>query len=426
MNEKFDQNPNNNTDNSPEGDPAQGSSPEDAWAGVVAAGEALKDEAGATAEKNPDENTPAEQNSDKPKVVKVNRNREAIGETKQYPTTMEPQKKTRDERIADGQEIVAALKNKAKEGLGRVWKGLKDSFYIGVSRGSELPGQIAEGAGRAKENIGNTLSEAKNKAAELFAGGREFILQKASEARTRKEERQKARQERKEARAKAKEQRELDRQKYNEAREQDKADNKADKSTIDNNKETVKNSKQEQKEAAAKLEKAEKRRREAEEKAKKAAAEYGAAKKAFEADQTNEELRLEADKKHHLAEAAAAELNLAELDVSEQKSKIDSAEEEIDKAKSEIDKAKEAMKERAGKARERKNARRQARREAFGDKWESAKDKLARVAGKSANWMMNLGRNAVAGAGRAVGRAARAIANKLDPVEVNSESSNGK
>ena len=403
-----------NTADYPKENSAQGSSPEDAWARVVAAGEALEDEAGATAKQNPD----------KPKV-KVNRDREAMGETTQYPTT-ELQKKTRDERIADGQEKVAALKNKAKEGLGRVWKGLKDSFYIGVSRGSELPGQIAEGAGRAKENIGNTLSEAKNKAAELFAGGREFILQKASEARTRKEERQKARQERKEARAKAKEQRELDRQKYNEAREQDKADNEADKSTIDSNKETVKNSKQEQKEAAAKLEKAEKIRQEAEEKAKKAAAEYDAAKKAFEADQTNEKLRLEADKKRNLAGAAAAELNLAELDVSEQKSKIDSAEEEIDKAKSEIDKAKEAMKERAGKARERKNARRQARREAFGDKWESAKDKLARVAGKSANWMMNLGRNAVAGAGRAVGRAARAIANKLDPVEVNSESSNGK
>ena len=410
MSEKFGQNPNNNTDNSPEGDSTQGSSPKEVtWDGVVAAGEALEDEAEAT----------AEQNSDKPKVVKVNYKGEAIGETKQYPT-MDSQKKTRDERIADGQEKVAALKNKAKEGLGRVWKGLKDSFYIGVSRGSELPGQIAEGAGRAKEQIGNTLSEAKNKAAELFAGGREFILQKASEARTRKEERQKARQERKEARAKTKEQRELDRQKYNEAREQDKADNEADKSTIDSNKETVKNSKQEQKEAAAKLEEAEKRRREAEEKAKKAAAEYDAAKKAFEADQTNEKLRLEADKKHHLAEAAAAELKIAEFNVSKQKSKIDSAEEEIDKAKSEIDKAKEAMKERAGKARERKNARRQARREALGDKWESAKDKLARVAGKGANWMMNLGRRAVAGAGRVVGRAARAVANKLDPVEANS------
>ncbi len=401
----------------------QGSSREVTWDVVAAAGEALEREAEATAEQNQGENTPAEQDSGETQV-NVNYGRKAYGETTQYPTT-ELQKKTRDERIADGQEKVAALKNKAKEGLGRVWKGLKDSFYIGVSRGSELPGQIAEGAGRAKEQIGNTLSEAKNKAAELFAGGREFILQKASEARTRKEERQKARQERKEARAKAKEQRELDRQKYNEAREQDKADNEADKSTIDSNKETVKNSKQEQKEAAAKLEELEKIRREAEEEAKKAAAEYDAAKKAFEADQTNEKLRLEADKKRNLAEAAAVDLKLAELDVSEQKSKIDSAEEEIDKAKSEIDKAKEAMKERAEKARERKNARRQTRREAFGDKWESAKDKLARV-GKSANWMLNLGRRAVAGAGRAVGRAARAVANKLDPVEANSESSNGK
>ena len=139
MSEKFGQNPNNNTE--------QGSSPKEVtWDGVVAAGEALEDEAEATAE-----------------------------------PTMDSQKKTRDERIADGQEKVAALRNKAKEGLGRVWKGLKDSFYIGVSRGSELPGQIAEGAGRAKEQIGNTLSEARNKAAELFAGGREFILQKASE-----------------------------------------------------------------------------------------------------------------------------------------------------------------------------------------------------------------------------------------------------
>ena len=366
-----------NTAASPEGDSAQDSSREVTWAKVVAAGEALERKAKAAAE---------QVNSDGKTLVKVNYGREATGTTTQYPA-MESQKKTRDERIADGQEKVAALKNKAKEGLGRVWKGLKDSFYIGVSRGSELPGQIAEGAGRAKEQIDNTLSEAKNKAAELFAGGREFILQKASEARTRKEERQKARQERKEARAKAKEQRELDR---------------------------------------AKLEEAEKKRREAEEKAKKAAAEYDAAKKAFEADQTNEKLRLESDKKHHLAEAAAAELKIAEFNVSEQKSKIDSAEEEIDKAKSEIDKAKEAMKERAGKARERKNARRQARREALGDKWESAKDKLARVAGKSANWMLNIGRRAVAGAGRAVGRAARAVANKLDPVEANSESSNGK
>ena len=91
-------------------------------------------------------------------VVRFNSNAE-VPDTNTYELRDIP--KSRDERIADGQEKVAALKNKAKEGLGRVWKGLKDSFYIGVSRGSELPGQIAEGAGRAKEQIGNTLSEAK-------------------------------------------------------------------------------------------------------------------------------------------------------------------------------------------------------------------------------------------------------------------------
>ena len=119
--------------------------------------------------------------------VKFNPNAE-VPDTKTYEPRDIP--KSRDERIADGQEKVAALKNKAKEGLGRVWKGLKDSFYIGVSRGSELPGQIAEGAGRAKEKISDTYTVAKNKATELFAGGREFISQKAAEARTRKRVRQ--------------------------------------------------------------------------------------------------------------------------------------------------------------------------------------------------------------------------------------------
>ena len=341
--------------------------------------------------------------------VKFNPNAE-VPDTKTYESEDIP--KSRDERIADGKVKMNALKTKVKEGFSKTWKKLSESFYIGVSRGSELPGQVAERAGQAKERISDTYTVARNKATELFTGGREFILQKASEARTRKEERQKARQERKEARAKAREQRELDRQKYNEAREQYKADNETDKSTIDSNKETVKSSKQEQKEAAAKLEEAEKIRREAEEKAEKVAAEYAAAKKAFEADRTNEKLRLEAAKKRGLAEAAAAELKLAEFNVSELKSKIDSAEEEIDKAKSEIDKAKEAMKERAGKARERKNARRQARREALGDKWESAKEKIARVAGKGADWMRRLGKNISSGAGRA----ARRVADRLDPI----------
>ena len=94
-----------NTAASPEGDSAQDSSREVTWAKVVAAGEALERKAKAAAE---------QVNSDGKTLVKVNYGREATGTTTQYPA-MESQKKTRDERIADGQEKVAALKNKAKE-----------------------------------------------------------------------------------------------------------------------------------------------------------------------------------------------------------------------------------------------------------------------------------------------------------------------
>ena len=160
--------------------------------------------------------------------VKFNPNAE-VPDTKTYEPRDIP--KSRDERIADGQEKVAALKNKAKEGLGRVWKGLKDSFYIGVSRGSELPGQIAEGAGRAKEKISDTYTVAKNKATELFAGGREFISQKAAEARTRKRVRQWRREMRAGDRDVSRSKREAERRQYRQAREQDKQEQRLAKSS---------------------------------------------------------------------------------------------------------------------------------------------------------------------------------------------------
>lgn len=47
---------------------------------------------------------------------------------------------TRDERIADGQEKFNALKTRAQEGLSKMMQGLKDRFYIGISRSAELPG----------------------------------------------------------------------------------------------------------------------------------------------------------------------------------------------------------------------------------------------------------------------------------------------
>lgn len=47
---------------------------------------------------------------------------------------------TRDERIADGQEKFNALKTRTQEGLSKMMQGLKDRFYIGISRSAELPG----------------------------------------------------------------------------------------------------------------------------------------------------------------------------------------------------------------------------------------------------------------------------------------------
>ena len=123
---------------------------------------------------------------------------------------------TRDERIADGKEKVDALKSKAKAGLGNMMNGLRDRFYIGVSRSSELPGQIAEKGARAKEFAGNTWIAAREKAADLFDNGRDFISQKAQEARERKAERQQRRLERKEARQIARDERAAERRRSNE------------------------------------------------------------------------------------------------------------------------------------------------------------------------------------------------------------------
>lgn len=227
---------------------------------------------------------------------------------------------TREQRVTDGREKLNALKDKVKEGLRKTWKKMSEGFYVGASYGFEW-------SGKAKEKVGNTYTAAKAKAAELFAGGRELISQKAAEARTRKRVRQWQREMRAGDRDVSRSEREAERQQYRQAREQYKADNEADKSTIDSNKEAVKNSKQEQKEAAAKLEKAEKERREAEERAKKAAAEADKAKQASDADPFNDKLRLKAAEMAHLSAAANAALENAKIDVNNLKSTIDSTEE---------------------------------------------------------------------------------------------------
>ena len=316
---------------------------------------------------------------------------------------------TREQRVADGREKLNTLKNKVKENLRKMWKKVSEGFYVGASYGFEW-------SGKAKEKVGNTYTAAKAKAAELFAGGRELISQKAAEARTRKRVRQWQREMRAGDRDISRSEREVERQQYRRTKKRDGEDNTADKAVIGDNKEAIKSSRREQKEAFAKLEEAERARREAEEKAKIAAVEAKAARQAADADPSDEKLRVEATRKRALSMVANAELESAELDVNNLKDMINSAKEKINKAKTEIDEVRDRIRDRANEARARKNARRQARREALGDKWESAKEKVARVAGKSTDWMKQLGKKISS----EIGKVARKVANRLDPVESNS------
>lgn len=316
---------------------------------------------------------------------------------------------TRERRVADGREKLNALKGKVKEGLRKTWKKVSEGFYVGASYGFEW-------SGKAKEKVGNTYTAAKAKAAELFAGGRELISQKAAEARTRKRVRQWQREMRAGDRDISRSERKAERQQYRQEKEQGRKDNTADKAVIGDNKETIESSRRKQKEAFAKLEEAERARREAEERAKIAAVEAKAAREAADADPSDKKLRVEATRKRALSMVANAELESAELDVYNLKNTIDSTEAKINEAKTKIDGVRDLMEDRANKARARKNARRQARREALGDRWESAKEKVARVAGKGADWMKQLGKKISSG----VGKVARKVANRLDPVESDS------
>ena len=250
---------------------------------------------------------------------------------------------TREQRVADGREKLNALKDKVREGLCKTWKKLSEGFYVGASYGFEL-------SGKTKEKVGNAYTAAKAKAAELFAGGREVISQKAAEARTRKRVRQWQREMRAGDRDVSRSEREAERQQYRRAKKQDGEDNTADKAVIGDNKEAIKSSRREQKEVATKLEATERKRREAERKAKVAAAEAKAAKEAADADPSDEKKRLEAARRHGLSIAANAELESAELDVNNLKDMINSAKEKINKAKTEIDEVRGRIEDRANKA----------------------------------------------------------------------------
>lgn len=312
--------------------------------------------------------------------------------------------KSRDERIADGKEKVAILKTKVKEGLSKTWKKLSESFYIGVSRGSELPGQVAERVDQAKEKISDTYTVAKNKATELFAGGREFISQKASEARERKAKRL-------EGRA----QREADRQQYRQAQEQDKQDNATDKSIIKEEEKKVSKAERELEGRKQELIEAGEAEAKARQELKEAEENYAKAKREAEENPTElSKLRLEEAALAHSLKITGLKIAMANTANAQKEVRLTNS--TIDKLDASIGNIREQMRDRAAAAKERKDKRREARREYLGDKWESAKEKIARVAGKGADWMKQLGKSISSGAGRA----ARRVADRLDPVESDS------
>lgn len=314
---------------------------------------------------------------------------------------------TRDERIADGQERVGALKSQAKDGLGKMMRGLREGFYIGVSRGAELSGRLAEKGAEAKEAAGNAWAAAKEKTSELFNKGRDFIAQQAENARGRKAARLAKRQERTaelDSRQAERTDREQARQHMEELRAgQDIAAEAADRQAgklVERAQEVVA-------EAGRKLNETNKQLAEAVRQERAARAEAEAAAQAAETamteagqDPENEELRLVAEEKAGLSTAANAKLKRASLKVQNLEAAASRLAAKAERAAQTAENAQERIESRRQQAETRKAERAAARREARGDKWESAKDRIMRIANNDPNWLKRFGAKAAIASGK--------------------------
>lgn len=370
---------------------------------------------------------------------------------------------TRDERIADGQEKFNALKIRAQEGLSKMMQGLKDRFYIGISRSAELPGQIATGAemvretvaqkgteaqefvvqkgseareaivqkgAETKEAIGNAWGAARGKAAELFEKGSDVILQNVKVARERKAARIKNRQERRAARQQAREQRatELDnrqaaRDMRREAREEegdirlgqsiaDIVRDSNDKGSIRQEQRTITGATLESMMAGQDLSRAEKEEERNRREAEQIAQEAEEARLKAEANPEDVGLQLDAEEKEGLKIAANARLKRATGEVTRLQAVMSQLEKNSESAQSNIEAARERIEERRGRAEARRAARMAARKEALGDTWESAKDRVARLANTDPNKIKQFGVKVA----KAAGRLTKATASRLVPV----------
>lgn len=314
---------------------------------------------------------------------------------------------TREKRIADGQERVDALKSRARDGLGKIMQGLKDHFYISVSRGAELSGQLAEKGAEAKEAAGNAWAAAKAKTSELFNKGRDFIAQQAENARGRKAARLAKRQERiaeLDSRQAERTDREQARQYMKELRAgQDIAAEAADRQAgklVERAQEVVA-------EAGRKLNETNKQLAEAAREEHEARAEAeGAARAAEEAmaraDQNpeDEELRLIAEEKAGLSTAANAKLKRVSLRVQNLEAAASRLAAKAERTAKTAESAQERIESRRQQAETRKAERAAARREARGDKWESAKDRIMRIANNDPNWLKRFGAKAAIASGK--------------------------
>lgn len=370
---------------------------------------------------------------------------------------------TRDERIADGQEKFNALKTRAQEGLSKMMQGLKDRFYIGISRSAELPGQIATGAemvretvaqkgteaqefvvqkgseareaivqkgAETKEAIGNAWGAARGKAAELFEKGSDVILQNVKVARERKAARIKNRQERRAARQQAREQRatELDnrqaaRDMRREARKEegdirlgqsiaDIVRDSNDKGSIRQEQRTITGATLESMMAGQDLSRAEKEEERNRREAEQIAQEAEEARLKAEANPEDVGLQLAAEEKEGLKIAANARLKRATGEVTRLQAAMSQLEKSSESAQSNIEAARERIEERRGRAEARRAARMAARKEALGDTWESAKDRIARLANTDPNKIKQFGVKVA----KAAGRLTKVTASRLVPM----------
>lgn len=370
---------------------------------------------------------------------------------------------TRDERITDGQERFNALKTRAQEGLSKMMQGLKDRFYIGISRSAELPGQIATGAemvretvaqkgteaqefvvqkgseareaivqkgAETKEAIGNAWGAARGKTAELFEKGSDVILQNVKVARERKAARIKNRQERRAARQQAREQRatELDnrqaaRDMRREARKEegdirlgqsiaDIVRDSNDKGSIRQEQRTITGATLESMMAGQDLSRAEKEEERNRREAEQIAQEAEEARLKAEANPEDVGLQLDAEEKEGLKIAANARLKRATGEVTRLQAVMSQLEKNSESAQSNIEAARERIEERRGRAEARRAARMAARKEALGDTWESAKDRVARLANTDPNKIKQFGVKVA----KAAGRLTKATASRLVPV----------